>query len=462
MSRWGRALAAALAVAAAGLAACGGAQTDKAGGSAAPVTLRLGTPDERARVASDDVEHFADAVKRYSAGRINVKIAWEAGGRDVPRRDQRVAELVRAGTLDAGLVPARVWDLEGVTSLQALQAPFLITSQALVARVLTSGLAGELLSGLRRAGVVGLVPLPESLRHPFGFGRALRAPADFAGATIQSPPSAASQRVLQVLGARPVFFPDAPLFRRVHAGTVAGAESSYELASPLPVASVATANATLFPMVNTLVVNVDAFGALTDGQRRILRRAAADTLRYVLRTTVPEPAAAVQYCHDGGTVVTTSRADLAALERAARPAYAALKADPQTARLIGRIEQLKRDTPTASEPVAAPCQPAPSGEKPTPRAATRATIPDGIYRKEVTEREFLKTGIGKTDAFRNAGILTLTLKDGRWRQDTRSTANLEPCEGTYTYSGASVTLVGGLRRPAAPVRRQADLATCRR
>src|SRR3954469_1675398 len=95
------ALALAPALAAAGLAACGGGPSDKAGGAAPPITLRLGTPDEPARAASDAVERFAARVRQLSDGRIRIKIVWEAGGRDVPRRDQRVAAQVRTGTLDA-------------------------------------------------------------------------------------------------------------------------------------------------------------------------------------------------------------------------------------------------------------------------------------------------------------------------------------------------------------------------
>src|SRR4051794_2165214 len=242
-----------LALAAICLAGCGGGQADKAGGTAAPVTLRLGSPDEPERPGSDDVERFAARVKQLSDGRMRVKIAWEAGGRNLPRREPNVAELVRGGTLDAAMVPARAWDLEGVRSLQALQAPFLITSEALVERVLTSALAGEMLAGLQRLGVTGLVLLPESLRHPFGFGHALRSPADFAAATIQSPLSDASHIALRALGARPMYLAPASLIRRARAGTLAGVESSYQQAGSLPVASIATGNATLFPKLNTLV-----------------------------------------------------------------------------------------------------------------------------------------------------------------------------------------------------------------
>src|SRR4051812_22178535 len=432
-----------LALAAICLAGCGGGQADKAGGTAAPVTLRLGSPDEPERPGSDDVERFAARVKQLSDGRMRVKIAWEAGGRSLPRREPNVAELVRAGTLDAEMVPARAWDLEGVRSLQALQAPFLITSDALVERVLTSALAGEMLAGLQRAGVTGLVLLPESLRHPFGFGQALLAPADFLAATIESPPSEASYRVLRVLGATPVFLADRPLVQGVQAGTVAGMETSFQLAGALPVASIATGNVVLFPKVNTLVVNRRALAALTDGQRRILRRASADTLRYALQTTTPDTAAAAEYCRNGGTIVATSRENVAELRRAARRARTALERDSQTRRLIERVERLSDQATAASSPAMALCRRAAGTEKPAPRASLGARIPNGIYRKEVTERELLKTGIGKSEAFRNYGILTLTLRDGHWKGDTRSRANLEPCGGTYRHSGASVTFVGG-------------------
>jgi TRAP-type C4-dicarboxylate transport system substrate-binding protein len=102
--RWNAVLAAA--VAAVMLAACSGgsagekAAGDKAGGDAAPVTLKLGTPDQRGFPASDDLEHFAATLKRLSNGRIQVDTMWEAQGPGVNRFDQRVAEMVRDGKLD--------------------------------------------------------------------------------------------------------------------------------------------------------------------------------------------------------------------------------------------------------------------------------------------------------------------------------------------------------------------------
>src|SRR6266511_666 len=146
------------------LAACtSGPVGDKAGGDAAPVTLRLGTPDQQGFPASDDLEHFAAAVNRLSSGQIQVDIVWDAPGPEVSRFDQRVAEMVIDGQLDMALVPARAWDELGVTTLQALQAPFLIDSDALMNEVITSDVVDEMLLGLRAADVEGLALLPETL-----------------------------------------------------------------------------------------------------------------------------------------------------------------------------------------------------------------------------------------------------------------------------------------------------------
>ena len=107
---------------------------------------------------------------------------------------------MRSGKLDAGLIATRAFDVEGVTSLRALQAPFLIDGQALLDRVVTSPLASEMLAGMRPFGVTGLALLPSDLVHPFGFGRALLAPADFTGARVRVPISAVSYSLCDAPG----------------------------------------------------------------------------------------------------------------------------------------------------------------------------------------------------------------------------------------------------------------------
>ena len=125
------------------LAGCTGAgEGTKAGGQAAPVILRIGTDDFQGHPAADQIEEFARQVDELSEGGVRIEPVWNAAG-DTGEDDwdQKVARMVVAGELDMGMIPARAWDTEGVTSLRALNAPFLITSDELAAEVASSELA---------------------------------------------------------------------------------------------------------------------------------------------------------------------------------------------------------------------------------------------------------------------------------------------------------------------------------
>ena len=84
-----------------------------------------------------------------------------------------------------GLVAARAWDTEGVTTLRALNAPFLVTSDAAVTEVVTSDIANDLMTGLANVGVTGLALLPDDMRHLFVFGEKPESLADFGGSVIR-------------------------------------------------------------------------------------------------------------------------------------------------------------------------------------------------------------------------------------------------------------------------------------
>ena len=170
-----------LAIAALALAACGGDDNpDKAGGSGPAVTLRIGSANYPDSAATDAMETFAREVETLSDRKLRIKLVWKAAGM-ARAWDQRVARKVIAGDLDMGMIPARAWDTEGVTSMRALHAPFLVTSDELAREVVTGDLADEMLAGLDELGLVGLALIPEGLRHPVGFGKPLRFPCGLLG-----------------------------------------------------------------------------------------------------------------------------------------------------------------------------------------------------------------------------------------------------------------------------------------
>ena len=232
-----------------------GSTTVSASTPDAVLTLRIGTDDVPGRPAADQIEAFARAVAEHGDGSIVVEPVWHAAG-DTADWDQQVARLVTSGELEMGLIPARAWDTEGVTTLRALNTPFLVTTEALVDEIVSDDdLAGELMSGLDEAGVVGLALFPEGLRHPFALSATrCSVPPTIQGAVMRAPTSATTAAMFEALGA--TTNDDEP-----DPSTHAGVESSYLLAPP----GTATGNVTFFPKVNSLVINADVWAGLTRG-----------------------------------------------------------------------------------------------------------------------------------------------------------------------------------------------------
>ena len=181
------------------------------------------------------IEEFARQVEEASGGRIRIQPVWHAAGQPTPREwDQVVARRVVSGDLAMGLVPSRAWDTEGVSSLRALNAPFLITSTSVLHEVVAGELATPLMGGLGDVGVTGLALYPEGLRHVFGFGNVLVTPGDYDGTTIRAARSETVSAVFETLGAT-ADDPDGTEFADgISDGSLAGAETSFVLAGGLP------------------------------------------------------------------------------------------------------------------------------------------------------------------------------------------------------------------------------------
>jgi TRAP-type C4-dicarboxylate transport system substrate-binding protein len=411
---------------AAGLVGCGDdGDSTKAGRASQPVTLRIGTDDEPGRPAADQIEEFARQVEERSDGQVHVEPVWHAGGEDPqPDWDQVVGRMVANRELDMGMIPARAWDTEGVTSLRALHAPFLVTSNALVERIVTDEVATEMLTGLDTIGITGLALLPEGLRHVFSFDDPMLSAPAFEGATIRAPHSDTTYALFKALGAT---------VEDQFDDEVTAAESSFALAGSMPDPGIATGNVTLFPKINSLVINTEVLDGLSDEQQEILHDAAGATRDWALANTPDDVELAGVYCANGGRVVVATEADLASLQQAAEPVYEELARDDGTKALIDRIRLLKEGVPP--DPPIAPCG-APAGDEAasatTEPATQAAEFPEGVYRMEITAEFLTDAGVDRSTAFNHAGTWTLTFKDGKFVGD---------CPGsTYSVEDGRVTI----------------------
>ena len=340
----------ALAAAASG---CGGSDLDKAGGSdeAKPRVLTLATHDDDYAYAS-----FAAAVTRLSGGSLRIRVAnnWRStGDRAEIEAERGIVADVRSGTVPLGIVGVRVWDLLGVTSFQAIVAPFLIESIDLQRRALESDFGRRALASLSRGGVVGIALMPGLLRRPLGITHALRGPRDYQRATIGIRSGAVAKATFAALGGAGRGFLTSDL-----AG-IDGAEVDLLVVSsdaldtggrPL------TGNVVLWPKAQTIVMNRAAFDRLTAEEQAILRRAGHAAFSAELKRDVhDEEYLASLLCGAGRLpVITATRTELAALRTAVRPVVRALERDPFTKAWIAHIRRLRATGP--SRPDAVRCE----------------------------------------------------------------------------------------------------------
>ena len=413
---------------------------DKAGGQGRPITLRLALPDGPGNAPARAATYFARRVRDLSGGRMRVRILWQAAGASAPRWELRVVAMVRRRDVDLALVPARAWAESGVASVDALVAPFVINSDAVVRRVVAGPLTAPMLAGLRAAGVVGLAMVPGGLRHPFSFGRPMLTRSDYVGAAIRAPYSTIVYASLRALGARPVDVSGLEFAQAAARGRIAAAESGYELARTLPQLATATGNVTPFARIDVLASAAGVFSNLSARDRAVLRRAAVETTRYAIRTGRADQLLAKDYCAAGGGVASASEDEVRALATATAPITTSLERDPRTRRAIGLIRAWGSALGSAVEPVPT-CRVAVSaGKTVRPHGSTDITALDGVYRIAWSERQMVQAGVSPSYAHDSYGIQTWTLRHGRYVWHTQNGQHPPDCRGPYTITGRSVSV----------------------
>jgi C4-dicarboxylate-binding protein DctP len=384
------------------------------GKTGSKVTLTLAGTEDRGRPSIDIAEAFAAGVQALSKGSIVVKIAYDTGGSHqttpLGAQEANLVRLVRGGKVQLAIVPSRAFDFAGITSFQAIQVPFLVTTEQGMDRLTQGTLAVRLQSGLPKLGLSGLGLVPEGLRRPFGFAKPLVSPADFAGIGFGANGSKPLLSLLRELGAKPTTLTGPAWERAVKNEAVVGEDSTLTLAADgaLPRIGFTAGNLVFFPKIDALVANSGVLKHLSAKQVSLLRQAAASARAWATRA-LTEKRGRAAYCKAGGTIVTAPATAITALRAKAATVVAAMRRDPLTRRLIAEIG----GSSSSPGPVAT-CHP--TGSLATRGPTVTKVIPAGVYRRTVTERQLLAAGASPADAKTNGGTWTLTVTSDGYQQ----------------------------------------------
>ena len=355
---------------------------------------------------------FSELGPGLSHGSITITAGPEP---DASRPDTSAEAIAMAQDGEAGLaiVSARTFDTLGVTSFQALQTPYLITTNELADKVLADPITDTMLEGTKSLGLVGLGLAYDFLAYPGGYGEPVLTPDDYAGKAFQVRPSRANDLLVQALGGTSDPRNGQDLERAVANEEVRGNWEKFDRRSEPVIGEIFTANEPVFLRATVIVMNDKVFSGLSPNQQQAMRDAAAQTRDWMASLHRNPVVLAAAYCSDfDGSIAIATPDQLAAMKAATAPVVAALEQDETNRLVIARIRELAQGTPRP-----------PWRRTPARRAAETLPIPtlsargdqtaiDGLWRLEVDPQVLLDQGQSQTDASNNGGAWTWNIKNG--------------------------------------------------
>ena len=395
------------------LAACAPGGTDKSGSDV--LRLRFATVDGQVNSNGYDPgpEVFIQSLKELSGNRIQVDVTTEYGARRAAAESELV-EAVADGEIDGGWPASRAFAAAGIPGLAAFEAPLTITAyvaekdlvQGEAARLVAASLDGH---GIRDLGL--LVGPP---RRPFGVDVFPLAAQDWRGMRFRSFDSPVQTATLEALGATPVQA-GADWLELAQAGELDGVEldvAQYFANGFGRQAGKVVSNVVLWPKMPVLVLNQERWDGLTDDQRGWVQEAADRAVQASVDAAYPEDEIASQLCARGTRFRAADPGELLAMRAAVQPVVDGLAADPAEAPLLREVQEVAERHPadviTVDESCTTDANLPDASDVPT----TLAPIPEGTYRKQITEEEVAQAGLGNNDG--TSGTWTLEVRGGHW------------------------------------------------
>lgn len=206
------------------LAACGGGSSSGSGssgsGGSEKYTISIGHSDTNTNLIHVSLEHFAEAVKERTGGRVEIQIfASEQLGSNA-----EMIEMVKMGNLDAMMLPSGQ-QANYCPKFKALSLPFLFSDYDHVYKVLDGEIGQELLEGLSEHNMIQLAYWENGLRQFTNSKRAINSPSDLNGLKFRTPEDAMTIAIFAAYGASASPFAFSELYLALQQGTFDGQEN---------------------------------------------------------------------------------------------------------------------------------------------------------------------------------------------------------------------------------------------
>ena len=409
----------------------GGARQGRAARDDHPPARRRPHRDPADRIARS----FAAEVASRSGGRLLLDVRTTANASlPVDYAAATIADA-RAGDGAAAAVPAFAWSEVGVRSLEPLDAPLLVASDAALDAAARDAVAVDMLGGLRGAGHQPLGLVPTAIRVLEGFGAPIADARALAGAAVRARPGSVTWRALEAAGARPRWVGGFAFEAAARGGSIAGAAQPVD-----PVVAVArgtfTANVPLGADAVTLSVGDAAWARLGAADRSLLAAAAAAVRDGWAAARQTVAGGSVEACADGQGVAVASAATVATLGAAFAPVVADIAAVPGNRARLDRLAAIGASLPPARPHL---CMRSLGVEGPIASGDQHAI--DGVWRRMMTRDAWRALGLESQEYPTNGGLHTWTIADGRWL-DHDDVEGLPPDgSGTLTLHGGTATVV---------------------
>lgn len=398
-----------------------------------PVTLTSTWGNGPGGVGSD----VLDALVQPSDSAIAISAPGTEVGRDSDDEEGGAVAELAAGAADISVIRADRLVAAGAASLAPLQAPLVVTNEEQAAKIAADPvLSAATMADLRDIGLMGLALAPGGLRHPFGYVTPLLGPADYVGATINTRVGPGVNALIEALGASTDHSVGQERADAASSGTLRGIEVSLLQSQAVDRPAVLTANVTLYEKFDVVVIRSAAFDSLSAPQQAELVRVSQAAIETALDRRQTEAEAFASWCDSGSaSAVLADGAALSAIKAALQPVLDHVMTASSSS--IDRMRALHDGT---SDFTPVDCVPsAPSGADGTYQVTPSGdqTVLDGVWRLEISEAELTAAGVNFHDAQVNAGVWTLTIKNGIAVVDQ---PRGEDCAWQFSFDGDSVSL----------------------